>query len=271
MKKTFLVLILIVISLVFVAQPTFAAPAPEREPFVYKFMVPLPTPSGTATSTSGIVNYLMILYSFLFGIAGVLAMGLIIYSGFQWVTAGGNHSNISQAKARISNAILGLIILLSSWVILQTINPNLTKLKEPYVQFMTWDKEFKDDGSAGTTPGTGTGTTAPDWCTDYSVNACGDYDAAAGGSYNSGGFMLHLDDQFTICQNNECGIGGASGCFYESTGGYPGCDDCVPAPCDRVATGKCGRLDGIPVIYCGVSCIYDNNPTSPTFNTCQPQ
>gem|GEM_PF-4808554 len=138
-------------------------------------MVPLPTPNGTATSTSGIVNYLMILYYFLFGIAGVMAMGSIVYSGFQWITSGSSHSNITQAKARISNSILGLIILLSSWVILQTINPNLTKLKEPYVQFMTWDEEFKDDG-AGTlgTPG-GVVDCATDGIGGSSIDGCFEY------------------------------------------------------------------------------------------------
>ena len=205
MKKIFLILIIFTISFTFFVQPTFAV-TQEREPFEYKLMVPLPTPSGTATSTSGIVNYLMILYSFLFGIAGVMAMGSIVYSGFQWITSGSNHSNISQAKARISNSILGLIILLSSWVILQTINPNFTKLKEPYVQFMTWDEEFKDDGSATA------GGSTPVWCS--SVFNCP--------NYNSG----HKAE----CDLNPCGVNAPNGCRLVSVAGGMGGDLCEPRP-----------------------------------------
>ena len=190
----------------------------EREPFEYKLMVPLPTPNGTATSTSGIVNYLMILYYFLFGIAGVMAMGSIVYSGFQWITSGSSHSNITQAKARISNSILGLIILLSSWVILQTINPNLTKLKEPYVQFMTWDEEFKDDG-AGTL---GTPGTTPDWCfeadgTTPRANNCNDY------SVDIFGLFGLPESSSGDCTNDSCGVS-PTGCHIVTLSGNLSCD-----------------------------------------------
>ena len=210
MKKIFLILIIFTISFSFFVQSTLAV-TQEREPFEYKLMVPLPTPDGTATSTSGIVNYLMILYYFLFGIAGVMAMGSIVYSGFQWITSGSNHSNISQAKARISNSILGLIILLSSYVILQTINPNLTKLKEPYVQFMTWDEEFKDDGSsAAGTPGP-----VPGWCATGglgggSIDGCFEY--AAGNIDQCTSDPCVVADSGKHCERHPNPMGGSDLC-----------------------------------------------------------
>ena len=116
-------------------------------------------------------------------------MALIIYSGFQWTTAGANYSKTSQAKTRISNAVLGLVILLASYVILQTINPSFTTLKEPYVQFMMWDEEFTGEGSAGVAGGTG--TTAPDWCTDDGIGDCEDYISAG---------------RYTECESDPCEV-----------------------------------------------------------------
>jgi len=46
---------------------------------------------------------------------GVIAVGLIIYAGFLWMTSGGNDDKIEQAKAILKNAVIGLVIVLSSW------------------------------------------------------------------------------------------------------------------------------------------------------------
>lgn len=47
------------------------------------------------------------------GLTGVLFTILIIVSGFQWMTAGGNKETIIKAKGRIINAAIGLIIVLA--------------------------------------------------------------------------------------------------------------------------------------------------------------
>jgi len=48
---------------------------------------------------------------------GILAIGLIIYAGFLWMTAGGNEEQISKAKKMILNATIGLFIILASFSI----------------------------------------------------------------------------------------------------------------------------------------------------------
>jgi hypothetical protein len=42
---------------------------------------------------------------------------LIIMSGYQWMTAGGNEETISKAKKNLSNAVIGLIIILSAYAV----------------------------------------------------------------------------------------------------------------------------------------------------------
>lgn len=46
---------------------------------------------------------------------GVIAVGLIIYAGFLWMTSGGSDEKIDQAKNILKNAIIGLVIILSAW------------------------------------------------------------------------------------------------------------------------------------------------------------
>lgn len=60
----------------------------------------------------------------LVGLAIFLAF---LYAGFLWLTAAGRPASIAKAKEIMTNAIAGAIILLASYLILHTINPDLVK------------------------------------------------------------------------------------------------------------------------------------------------
>ena len=51
------------------------------------------------------------------GLLGIIFVGLIVYAGFLWMTAGGNDDAISKAKGYIFNAVIGLVIVLSAYMI----------------------------------------------------------------------------------------------------------------------------------------------------------
>ena len=68
-------------------------------------------------------------YGWSLGAGAVLALGILIYAGFLYSTSGGNSSRIKDAKARIVAGLVGLLILLSSYLLLNTINPELTNLE----------------------------------------------------------------------------------------------------------------------------------------------
>ena len=59
------------------------------------------------------------------GLVGVLAVILIIYGGFSWMTAAGNEEKITKAKKVLSGAIIGLIIIMASFIISSFIVKNL--------------------------------------------------------------------------------------------------------------------------------------------------
>ena len=51
------------------------------------------------------------------GILGTILLVLIVYAGFLWMTAGGNEDQVDKAKTYIKNAVIGLVIVLSSYAI----------------------------------------------------------------------------------------------------------------------------------------------------------
>lgn len=74
-------------------------------------------------------QYIAGIYTWAVGIAGLIAVVLIITGGFVYLTSGGNAQRTQDAKDRISSALFGLLLLLASYVLLYTINPDLVKFK----------------------------------------------------------------------------------------------------------------------------------------------
>jgi len=68
------------------------------------------------------------LYYFIISISGISAFAMLVRGGFMWLSSAGNPSVLGEAKDIITSAILGLIIVLASFLIVQIINPELTTL-----------------------------------------------------------------------------------------------------------------------------------------------
>ncbi|OHA91037.1 MAG: hypothetical protein A2832_01310 [Candidatus Zambryskibacteria bacterium RIFCSPHIGHO2_01_FULL_44_22b] len=91
----------------------------------YGLLAPLPgvTVAGSQ-ATSTFATYIPGIFNLIIGIAGVLAVVMIIYGGIQYMSTDAFQGK-SDAKNTISNAIWGLILTISAWLILYTVNPNL--------------------------------------------------------------------------------------------------------------------------------------------------
>jgi len=79
-------------------------------------------------------NYINGFYQFALMIGGLLAFGAVVFGGVKYITAAGNPSGQSEGKAWIESALLGLLLLVGAYLILNTINPNLTHLDLPTLQ-----------------------------------------------------------------------------------------------------------------------------------------
>lgn len=89
-----------------------------------------------------LADYLGIIYQFLISIVGVVAGVFILVGGFQYLTAGGDAGRVTSAKRRIGNALIGFILALSSYVLLNTINPELVNLKLPQLVKVSTELSF---------------------------------------------------------------------------------------------------------------------------------
>jgi hypothetical protein len=85
--------------------------------------------SITEVDCSSIGNYIIDLYTLGVYVAAILAAVVMMVGGFLWLTAGGNSGQISTAKSYLGGALSGFVLILASWVLLNTINPNLTRFK----------------------------------------------------------------------------------------------------------------------------------------------
>jgi hypothetical protein len=102
--------------------------------FLYAFpalAIDLQTPIGANNTVSDLGAYIKLWYKIIIGSIGVLAATLIIWGGFQWLTAAGNSTLIDEAKKTIIAAIVGLLIALISYSFLYIINPNFLTLSMP--------------------------------------------------------------------------------------------------------------------------------------------
>jgi hypothetical protein len=65
------------------------------------------------------------------GFLGILALALIVYAGYIWMTSAGNAERIEKAKNILKNAIIGLLIILSAFGIVSFIISHLTGATTP--------------------------------------------------------------------------------------------------------------------------------------------
>lgn len=72
-------------------------------------------------------NFISSVYRFALAVVGILVFIRLLYAGFMLLTAAGNVSKISDAKEKLKNAIIGIILLFSAYLILYVINPDLVK------------------------------------------------------------------------------------------------------------------------------------------------
>ncbi len=86
-------------------------------------LVDLPGTNGQSGSLS---DYLAVIFPLFIQLSALLAIIVIAYSGLEYIFSklpGGK----GQAKTRIWTAVGGLVLALAAWLILYTINPELTK------------------------------------------------------------------------------------------------------------------------------------------------
>ncbi len=89
-------------------------------------------------------QYIKYIFNFSVAIAGLVVFGALIYGGFRYITSVGAPTAQTEAKDQIFAGVIGLVILLSSYLILTTINPQLVMLN---LELVVWPElEYTEPG-----------------------------------------------------------------------------------------------------------------------------
>lgn len=96
------------------------------------------TPKFVHTRIGDYVNYI---FRFSVLIVGIVILGALIVNGLNYLTSFGNPEKLSEAKSGIFSAFLGAIILLSSFILINTINPQLLIVEPEKIKIIAQTKD----------------------------------------------------------------------------------------------------------------------------------
>jgi len=114
-------------------------PATAQADSTFTFEVPIlhgQEQTVTFNSKSGtkpIADYIKTIYTFAVGAVGIVAAVVLMIGGVMWITAGGNASNVSEAKSMITASLTGMVLVLCSYLILGQVNPALVNLQSDLI------------------------------------------------------------------------------------------------------------------------------------------
>lgn len=81
-------------------------------------------PTGTVDVKVTIAKYVSIALE----MVGVIFLILFIYGGFMWMFSKGNETKITEAKGLLVNAVIGLVIIFSAYVITSFVMTSVSSL-----------------------------------------------------------------------------------------------------------------------------------------------
>ena len=249
-KKILFLCVAIVAALVFLPKSVLAT-------YTYTPMEQIPGFSATGDFPTYITN----LYKFGLWTIGLAALLMISIGGFMYITSAGNNALMGKAKGIITDAIIGVLLAMVTYLLLYTINPDLVKftpltalpmpsstgttaansaaaIQQQLAACNTWCAQNAADSS--TTAGQQYNTNCTNGCAQDAANATAAQQAASAGSAGPGnGTCTDVSDPSNPCttsnMSNTCfgsnAQQAAAICNAESSGG-------ATAAGDKTTTGQ---------------------------------
>ncbi len=78
-------------------------------------------PQGDAPGATDPAQAINKVIQFALFIVGLVAVVFVVIGGYRYIMAGGNEENVKAAKSTIKNALIGLIIVLFAWAIVNVV------------------------------------------------------------------------------------------------------------------------------------------------------
>lgn len=133
-------------------------------------------------------KYVRAIYIYFIWTVGIVATGMVIYAGVKWVAAAGDQGRIRDARDMINNAIIGVIIGLTSVVLLNLLSPGFTTLKIPVTNTVSGSPYIFNNGCIQN-------LVCPEGMSRTYAIFC------AGGAFPAGG-AVYVDADVAYCDNN---------------------------------------------------------------------
>lgn len=145
-----------------------------------------------AGQTSDFVEYIKQIIRFGFAAIGILALFMLSVGAYQYLMAAGNLAKAETARETIGSALLGLVLGLTAFLILRTINPQLVNL------------QLSSPGGSPGSPGATSQTGAPgDKGTNYGNGNCVEVASGPCSPENLAGAFGSAANQASIICNYE--------------------------------------------------------------------
>ncbi len=144
MKKIFLILIIFSIVFFGVSLSSLQVSSADTDTIILEAGIPS-GPSGDGLSAGEYAakditpaKYISYIYLFMIGLVGIAGFASLVFYGIVWIYSGISEKK-SEALEGIKNTFIGILLALSAFIILNTINPRLVTLENP--TFVTFSPE----------------------------------------------------------------------------------------------------------------------------------
>jgi hypothetical protein len=122
--------------------------------FNYTLLEKIP---GIDSTNLNLAAYLSAIYKLAIWIVGLCALFMFLVGAFMYMLSAANTSKLGTAKSIMQDALIGLILALTSYLILYVINPDLVNLKLPTVSMGGTPESIAPTATSGA-PATGSGS-----------------------------------------------------------------------------------------------------------------
>lgn len=112
--RIFLV-IFAILGIIFITSPEFSLASFRAPDATLPEKGTIPGDTGLFQGTS-LIEAVVIIIRWVLGFIGIIIFGIMLFAGFEYATAGGDTDKTKSAQSRISNAIIGLIIVFFAFV-----------------------------------------------------------------------------------------------------------------------------------------------------------
>ena len=117
MKKNFKKFIILISIIAVLVLPSFALAESQSLGNLIKVGAEGDVPPYTAVTENSMAEIIAMVIKAFLGLLGIIFLILIIYAGYNWMTAQGDEEKVTKAKETLQRAVIGLIIIIAAYSI----------------------------------------------------------------------------------------------------------------------------------------------------------